>query len=106
MSSEIVNQVIERIIDEQGQIIGTKLAKSRAIASGAVQYSQEDPTGIKITENPSTAIERLIASYQEIFGQASVDVCTDVIRKFPFEEVAGFLPNSLRSSLSLHKQTP
>ena len=37
---------------------------------------------VDIIGSPEEALKKLIKSYEEIFGEASVEVCEDVIKKF------------------------
>ncbi len=91
--------VIKRMIDEQSQIIGESLAKSRAVASGAITYSQ-GMTSFELKGSAPIAIENVIKSYAEIFGDASVDVCLDVIKKFPSQEVSVYLSPFVKTLLT------
>lgn len=90
-------EIITKIIEEQSQIIGPNLAKSRALSTGAIIYTEKNE--INVTQEPAIALDKLVKSYGEIFGQASIDVCLEVIRTFPYEQVSSYLPDSIVKAL-------
>lgn len=90
-------ELIQKIIEEQSQIIGSNLAKSRAVATGAITYTEKNE--INITQEPTIALDKLMNAYREIFGQASVDVCMDVIRRLPYDQVSPYLSDSVVKAL-------
>jgi len=98
----VPNELIKKIIDEQSQIIGVDLARSRALATGAISYSSAQD--VTLSEEPPIVLDKLINSYKEIFGQASVDVCVDVIRKFPFQEISQYISPSIQGLVSAKKR--
>jgi hypothetical protein len=90
-------KLIAEIIREQSQIIGEQLARTRAEGTGAVKFNSSKLEDLTLTqENPAKAIELLINSYENIFGQASVEVCLDVIKKYPSEEVSTYIPEKFK----------
>ena len=77
-------EIVKEIIKEQSLIIGENLARQMALDSGVVQFNSNKIDDITITATSSDiAIEKLIDSYKELFGQASVEVCRNVITRFP-----------------------
>ena len=77
-------EIVKEIIKEQSLIIGENLARQMALDSGVVQFNSNRIDDITITAtNSDIAIEKLIDSYKELFGQASVEVCRNVIKRFP-----------------------
>jgi len=77
-------EIVKEIIKEQSLIIGENLARQMALDSGVVQFNSNKIDDITITATSSDiAIEKLIDSYKELFGQASVEVCRNVIKRFP-----------------------
>ncbi|MFZ5424743.1 MAG: hypothetical protein ACOZAO_02980 [Patescibacteria group bacterium] len=93
------HKLIQTIIEEQSQIIGKRLAHARALSSGAVQFPKENSNEVNVTKEPKIALENLLTSYEEIFGQASVDVCLSVLRKFPYEEIEPYLPDTVKPQI-------
>ena len=77
-------ELVKEIVKEQSLIIGENLARQMAIESGVVKFNSSKIDDLTVTEpNRDAAIEKLIGSYKELFGQASVEVCMNVIKKFP-----------------------
>lgn len=96
-----IQEVVLAIIKEQSQIIGEDLAKSRALYSGVVSFESSRIEDLSINnEGSSEVIDKLVNSYAEVFGEASVQVCLDVIRKYPSGDVATYLSEGLKSKLA------
>lgn len=73
-----VDLIIKEIIEEQSHIVGNKIAVDRAKSTNVIEFKGKD---IVILSNPNEALKKLIKSFEEIFGQASVEVCEEVIKK-------------------------
>lgn len=73
-----VDQIIKEIIEEQSHIVGLKIANERARATKAIEIKGNN---IVILTKPEEALNKLIHSFEEIFGEASVEVCEEVIKK-------------------------
>lgn len=99
MKMMLPNEIFSKIIHEQSQIIGMTLAKSRAVDAGGINYDEIEDK-VELSTNPKTALSNLLKSYGEIFGQASVDVCLDVIRTFPAEEIQEYIPDEYKDQLT------
>jgi hypothetical protein len=77
MNNEYKN-LIKEIIKEQSNIVGDKIAINRAEASKAIKFNKND---IELLTDPKDALKKLIESFAEIFGEASTEVCNEVIKK-------------------------
>jgi hypothetical protein len=77
MNNEYKN-IIEEIISEQTNIVGEKIAQNRVEATNVIKYGKE---GLEILSDPKDALKKLIDSFAEIFGEASTEVCEDVIKR-------------------------
>jgi hypothetical protein len=77
MKNEI-SSIIKEIIQEQSNIVGSRVALDRARATKVIDISGDK---IKILTTPDDALKKLIKSFEEIFGDASVEVCDEVIKK-------------------------
>lgn len=77
MKNEI-NLIIKEIIEEQSNIVGSRVAIDRARSTNAIEVKGNQ---IRILTTPDDALKKLINSFAEIFGEASVEVCQDVIKK-------------------------
>lgn len=76
-------EIVSAIIKEQSQIVGDTLARYVATNSGVVKFNSPNITDISLTESePNTTIQKLVDSYKILFGQASVEVCMSVVKKF------------------------
>jgi hypothetical protein len=93
------NEIFKKIIVEQGQIIGRKLAHSQALATGGITFSSEESDELQITGNPIQTLDKLVNSYGLVFGNASVAVCLDVIKSLPYQEVSQYLPESIKQQV-------
>lgn len=71
-------QIIEEIIEEQTNIVGEKIARNRVEATNVIKYGK---SGLEILTSPEAALKKLILSFAEIFGEASTEVCEEVIKK-------------------------
>ena len=105
------NEIVKKIIEEQSLIIGKNLAWSRAVTVSQIQSNAQDNTptptinisNVQITGDPKEAIDKLIQSYAEIFGQTSVNVCLDVLKKLPYAEIEPYLSESIKKQLTSNK---
>ena len=71
--------VVKEIIKEQSMIIGDSLSKMMAESSGVVKITQFD---VQVTsDNQDEVFKKLIESYSKLFGQASIDLCLNIIHK-------------------------
>jgi hypothetical protein len=94
--------LVIKIIEEQGQIIGSELAYSRALSTDGINMNG----ALSLTEEPTTLIDKLLAAYSEVFGQASLDVCIDVIKTFPYNDVAPFLSDKVKRLVKSNTHAP
>ena len=69
-------KLIQDIIKEQSNIIGSSLAQKMAISSGAVELANGN---IKLTKDGEQALQDVILAYEKLFGVVSVKVCFNVI---------------------------
>lgn len=77
MNSEY-KTIIEEIILEQTNIVGEKIAQNRVEATNVIRYGKN---GLEIAIDPKEALKKLIDSFAEIFGDASTEVCEEVIKR-------------------------
>jgi hypothetical protein len=77
MKNEI-SLIIKEIIQEQSNIVGSRVALDRARATKVIEIKGSE---IKLLSTPDDALKKLIKSFAEIFGEASVEVCDEVIKK-------------------------
>ncbi|MBI2414585.1 hypothetical protein HYV31_01920 [candidate division WWE3 bacterium] len=90
-------KLVVDIIKEQSLIIGEPLARSRAEITGSIIFKSDKIDEITIPgSNPSLTIDKLIKSYEEVFGQASVEVCVSVFKRYPKNDIQNFLPDRIK----------
>jgi 16S rRNA C1402 (ribose-2'-O) methylase RsmI len=70
--------IIEEIIQEQTNIVGQKITQNRIDATKAFNYKNNQ---LQILIEPKEALKKLIDSFAEIFGDASTEVCEEVIKR-------------------------
>lgn len=93
-------KLVVEIIKEQSLIIGERLAKSRAEETGMVSFSSQKIDDVVLAPGePSQIIQKLVDSYMEVFGKASVEVCVGVMRKHPITEINNLVPEALRAGI-------
>lgn len=93
------NDVILAIIKEQSLLIGEQLAKARAEASGVIEFQSNDIRNIVVKGESKMALEGLINAYKEVFGQPSVNVCINVLKKFPQNTIDDIVTENIRQEL-------
>ncbi len=99
-----IENIVREIIKEQSQIIGEQLARQIAINSGVVKFNSTNVDDLTITSpGEGAALEKIINSYEMLFGNTSVEVCIDVIHRFGSKEISDILPDSLNQRLSRSK---
>ena len=77
INNKELNNIIKEIIFEQSNIVGTNISYERALATKLIEINNNE---IRIKSDPKVVLKRLINSYSEIFGEASVEVCEEVIK--------------------------
>jgi hypothetical protein len=77
MKNEI-SLIIKEIIQEQSNIVGSRVALDRARSTKVITIEGDK---IKILTSPADALKKLVESFEEIFGDASVEVCDEVIKR-------------------------
>ena len=75
----IFGQLVEEIIKDQEGIIGPiALEQARKVPGLKVDLEKHY---VQFEGNQTNVIEKLVEKYEEIFGQASVEVCKEAARK-------------------------
>jgi hypothetical protein len=87
-------QAINTIIHEQELIVGKTVALWQAKKVPTLQI--QEPRQITLNGDPKDALANLVLQYSELFGQASVEVCKDAIKKASIEFTVEELPEILR----------
>lgn len=92
---DIFAQIAEKIIREQEGIIGpVALEQARKVPGLKINW----PKHVVVLEgNKKEIIEKLVEQYEYLFGQASVEVCKDAVKKIIGEVPQDQIPQLLRS---------
>jgi hypothetical protein len=72
-------QAISSIIQEQELIVGKTVALWQAKKVPMLEV--QDSGQIILKGDPKEALQSLVQQYSELFGQASIEVCKEAIRK-------------------------
>jgi hypothetical protein len=97
------HEIVKKIIDEQSLIIGKNLAWSRAVTVAEIKganINDLNAANLQINGDPKQAIDKLIQSYGEIFGQTSIKVCLDVLKKLPYSEIEPYISDTVKKQLT------
>ena len=75
---DILEQVAEKIIEEQEKIIGPiALEQAKKVPGLTVNLQKHE---VKIEGDQKEILQKLVEQYQHLFGQASVEVCKDAVK--------------------------
>lgn len=77
---ETSDKIVEKIIQEQANIIGP-IAWSEAEKVSGLRINVQSRT-VNIEGNTREVLEKLVAQYERLFGPASREVCRDAVRPF------------------------
>lgn len=76
---DVFAQMVQKIIKEQEGIIGpVALEQARKVPGLKVDWPKHE---VVLEGNKKEIIERLVEQYEYLFGQASVEVCKDAVKK-------------------------
>lgn len=89
-------ELVQKIIEDQGQIIGEELALHRAVNTGLIKKTKGT---FELKDKPKVVIDKLISAYEEIFGESSVKVCVSTLEKFVDCGIDSYLPSNVKSLL-------
>lgn len=94
MSMSIENQLVEHIIKQQELIIGPMAWEE----AGKVAGLRTDAVNRQavVEGDPREVLEKLVAQYERLFGQASREVCRDAVRPLLSQISQDKIPTILR----------
>ncbi len=91
---DVYSEIAQKIIAEQETIIGpVAVEKAKEVVGLKVDWKNKT---VVITGEPKKIIDNLVVVYKELFGQISVEVCKDALRKIPENLSPEQVPASLR----------
>ncbi len=91
---DIANKIVSRIIQEQEAIIGPVAWEEASKVTG-LRIDIQSHT-FKIEGNTKEVLEKLVAQYERLFGQASREVCRDAVRPFLSQATPEEIPTVLK----------
>lgn len=92
--ASLFNQIAEKIIEQQESIIGPiAVQQARKVKELKIDWSKHD---VDISGSPQTAIDELVAQYQELFGQIAVETCKEVVAQYLSQLPSDKVPSSLK----------
>lgn len=95
-----LNKIVKDIILEQSNVIGMGLSVSRANNTGLISIDASNVDSLKVSGEPTEVLSKLIHSYGEVFGQASVDVCVDILQGYPYNEIENYIPLEIKQKIN------
>ena len=93
MASSISSQIVNKIIKDQELIIGPLAwEQAKKVTGLTIDIAKHE---VAIEGDTKDVLEKLVAQYEKLFGQASREVCRDAVRPFlsqvPAEEIPAVL---------------
>lgn len=76
MNDEIYQKIAVSIIEQQELIIGP-IALDRAKTSEGIRLDWDGAHSVDFVSNPIEAINNLVNTYSDLFGQLSIEVCRE-----------------------------
>jgi hypothetical protein len=96
LSTEDINHVIREIISHQAMIMGP-MAIEQASKVDGIKIQDSDKLDVVVKEgDPEIILTNLVKKYEELFGQASVEVCRDAIKELKLTIPPEDLPEIIR----------
>ena len=93
-ANEAINNLVLEIIQRQVHIIGPVAWDEAVKVQGITIDAQKN--SISVTGDPKVVLEQLTAKYEELFGNASLQICKEATRKFISQVPQEQIPEALR----------
>lgn len=91
---EVFAKLIEKIIEEQESIIGPiALEQAKKVNGLKINWQEHEVT---LEGNKTQILENLVDKFQTLFGQASIEVCKEVVDRYRTQISSEQLPATLR----------
>jgi len=87
-----VSQIIEKIIQEQENILGPVAIEQARKVEGLEVISDKD---VKVSGNAKDVLQKLVDQYAKLFGRASIEVCKEAIKGMISPEQKDQIPQIL-----------
>lgn len=93
-AGEAINNLVSEIIQRQVAIVGPAAWDEAAKVPGLSISIKENK--LSVEGDPKDVLERLVGKYEELFGDASLQICKDAARKFIAQVPQEQIPEILR----------
>ncbi|MEI6755771.1 MAG: hypothetical protein WCK80_02025 [bacterium] len=91
---DIYNQMIEKIIEQQEDIIGpVAVQRAKLVDELKIDWPKHQ---ISISGSPKTAVDDLVKQYQVLFGQIAVETCKEAVASIINQIPESERPKSLK----------
>jgi hypothetical protein len=91
--------LVKEIVYEQSQVVGMDLALDRAEKTGFIHCANKNIASISVDAISKDVFSPLLDSYEELFGRASLEVCLNVLRRHPKQDIETIVPKNIVRSL-------
>jgi hypothetical protein len=95
-AGEAINNLVSEIIQRQAQIIGPVAWDEAVKVPGLVIDIKENK--LSVEGDPKNVLEKLVGRYEALFGNASLQICKDVARKFLSQIPPEQVPDALKQA--------
>ena len=93
-ADKAINNLVLEIVQRQVHIIGPVAWDEAVKVQGITIDAQKN--SISVTGDPKVVLEQLTAKYEELFGNASLQICKEATRKFISQVPQEQIPEALR----------
>lgn len=93
-ATEAINNLVLEIIKRQVHIIGPVAWHEAMKVQGLTIDAQKN--SISVNGEPKIVLEQLVGKYEELFGEASLEICREVARKFISQIPSEQIPDVLK----------
>lgn len=92
---DLYSQIAAKIIEQQELIIGpVAVEQAKRVSNLKVDWTKHS---VEVTGDPATVIDKLVAQYEHLFGQLSVEVCKDATQQLVAQLSPEKQPKKLKS---------
>mgnify|MGYP001607364152 CR=1 FL=1 len=96
LQAPVLQNIVQVIIEHQQDIIGP-LALVQASKVPGIKIESGNKIEVMLTQNnPEIILSNLVKQYEELFGLASIEVCTDAVKEMKPSVSPNELPEILR----------
>ncbi len=95
MTTDIFDQIVARIIEQQEAIIGPiAIEQAKLVKELKINWQQQHD--VDISGSPQVAVDELVEQYKELFGQIAVETCKEAVKQLLTQVPTNQQPKSLK----------